>query len=268
MKFNTKILSTDNVLLKNIGSIDPLKVDDYIAAGGYEALKKAVKMDRKEIIDVVSDSGLRGRGGANFPTGRKWLFTYNANADQKYLIINADEGEPGTIKDRILMEGDPHQIIEGMVIAAYAIGATKGFIYIRGEYCDSIKTMNAAIKQATEKGMLGKNILNSGFDFEMSVAMGGGAYICGEETALIDSMEGKRGEPRLKPPYPPVEGLFGKPTIVNNVETIANVPHIIAKGGEWFRSLGASCSPGTKLFMLSGDVNEPGIVETPDRPFF
>ncbi|HPM46412.1 MAG TPA: NADH-quinone oxidoreductase subunit NuoF [bacterium] len=263
MKFNTKILSTDNVLLKNIGSIDPLKIDDYIAAGGYEALKKAVKMDRKEIIDVVSDSGLRGRGGANFPTGRKWLFTYNTQADQKYLVINADEGEPGTIKDRVLMEGDPHQIIEGMVIAAYAIGATKGFIYIRGEYSDSIKTMNAAIKQAEEKGMLGKNILNSGFDFEMSVAMGGGAYVCGEETALIDSMEGKRGEPRLKPPYPPVEGLFGKPTIVNNVETIVNVPHIIAKGGEWFRSLGASCSPGTKLFMLSGDVNEPGIVETP-----
>ncbi len=263
MKYNAKILSTDNVLLKNIGNIDPLKIEEYVTSGGYEALKKTVSMDRKEVIDVVSDSGLRGRGGANFPTGRKWLFTYNAQADQKYIICNADEGEPGTVKDRILMEGDPHQLIEGITIAAYAIGATKGFIYIRGEYRDSINTVNAAIKQAEEKGMLGKNILGSGFDFELSVAMGGGAYICGEETALIDSMEGKRGEPRLKPPYPPVEGLFGKPTIVNNVETLSNVPHIIVKGSEWYRNIGASCSPGTKLFMLCGDVNEPGILETP-----
>lgn len=263
MKYNTKILSTDNVLLKNVGVIDPLKIDEYVAKGGYEALKKALKMDRKEIIDTVSDSGLRGRGGANFPTGRKWMFTYNAKADQKYLIVNADEGEPGTIKDRILMEGDPQQLIEGMIIAAYAIGASKGFIYVRGEYRDSIKTLRKAIAQAEEKGYLGKNILKSDFSFELSVAEGGGAYICGEETALIDSIEGKRGEPRLKPPYPPVEGLFKKPTIVNNVETIANVPHIITKGSEWFRKIGAACSPGTKLFMLSGDVNEPGIVETP-----
>ncbi|HRZ80669.1 MAG TPA: NADP oxidoreductase, partial [bacterium] len=201
MKYNTKILSTDNVLLKNIGVIDPLKIDEYVAKGGYEALKKALKMDRKEIIDTVSDSGLRGRGGANFPTGRKWMFTYNAKADQKYLIINADEGEPGTIKDRILMEGDPQQLIEGMVITAYAIGASKGFIYVRGEYRDSIKTLRKAIAQAEEKGYLGNNILKSGFSFDISVAEGGGAYICGEETALIDSIEGKRGEPRLKPPY-------------------------------------------------------------------
>ena len=263
MKYNAKILSTDNVLLKNVGVIDPLKVDEYVANGGYEALKKVVGMDRKEVIDVVSDSGLRGRGGANFPTGRKWMFTYNAQADQKYIIINADEGEPGTVKDRILMEGDPHQIIEGIVIGAYAIGATKGFIYVRGEYREPINTLRKAIEAAEEKGFLGEKILGTDFNFELSVAEGGGAYVCGEETALIDSIEGKRGEPRLKPPYPPVEGLFGKPTIVNNVETIANVPHIINKGSEWFRNLGPSCSPGTKLFMLSGDVNEPGILETP-----
>jgi len=263
MKYNAKILSTDNVLLKNVGVIDPLKVDEYVAKGGYEGLKKALGMDRKEIIEVVSDSGLRGRGGANFPTGRKWMFTYNADADQKYIIINADEGEPGTVKDRVLMEGDPHQLIEGIVIAAYAIGATKGFIYVRGEYRESINTIRKAIAAAVEKGFLGEKILGTDFSFELSVAEGGGAYVCGEETALIDSIEGKRGEPRLKPPYPPVEGLFGKPTIVNNVETIANVPHIIAKGSEWFRGLGPSCSPGTKLFMLTGDINEPGILETP-----
>ncbi len=262
MNYNAKILSTDNVLLKNIGTINPLNIEDYVKAGGYEGLKKALKMEPKAIIDEVSESGLRGRGGASFPTGKKWLFTYNAKADQKYLICNADEGEPGTVKDRLLLEGDPHQIIEGMTIAAYAIGATKGFIYIRGEYRKSIETVQRAIKQAEEKNLLGKGILGSKFDFTLNVAEGGGAYVCGEETALIESIEGKRGEPRLKPPYPPVVGLWGKPTIVNNVETFANVPHILKNGAAWFKKLGPSCSPGTKVFMLVGDTTEIGVVET------
>lgn len=192
MLYNAKILSKDNYLLKNIGVVDPESIDDYIERGGYEGAKKALGMADKEIIDVVSESGLIGRGGACFPTGRKWEFTYNVkDADQKYIICNADEGEPGTVKDRVLLEGDPHKLIEGMIIAGYAIGATKGFIYIRGEYRRSIDTMNQAIAMATEKGFLGKNIQDSGFDFELRVAEGGGAYVCGEETALIESIEGK-----------------------------------------------------------------------------
>ncbi|MFO7736717.1 MAG: NADH-quinone oxidoreductase subunit NuoF [bacterium] len=262
MDFNTKILSDNNNILSNVGKINPLKIEDYIENGGYKSLEKALNMDQKEVIDTVSDSGLKGRGGAKFPTGRKWMFSYSAKADQKYMICNADEGEPGTVKDRVLMEGDPHKLIEGMAIAAYAIGATKGFIYVRGEYRKSIKTLKTAIKQAEEKNLLGKDILGSGFDLELSIAEGGGAYVCGEETALIESIEGKRGEPRMKPPYPPAEGLFGKPTIVNNVETLYNITSIIDKGADWFSSVGTTCFTGTKVFILSGDVNEPGVLET------
>jgi len=264
MNYNAKILSADkdHVLLKNVGKIDPMSIDAYVKAGGYEGLKKALAMDPKKVIDEVSESGLRGRGGANFPTGRKWTFTAGAKADQKYIICNADEGEPGTVKDRILMEGDPHQMIEGIVIGAYAIGATKGFIYIRGEYRKSIETIEKAIADAEKKNFLGKGILGSKFDFELRVVEGGGAYVCGDETALIESIEGKRGEPRMKPPFPPVVGLWGKPTIVNNVETLANVPHIIKNGAAWFLKKGPAGSPGTKIFMLVGDVNEPGVVET------
>ncbi len=261
MNYNAKILSNDNILLKNIGKIDPLDIKDALQNGAYNSLRKALKLSGKEIIEEVMDSGLKGRGGAGFPTGRKWLFTYNATADQKYLICNADEGEPGTVKDRIFMEGDPHLLIEGMVITAYAIGATKGFVYVRGEYAKSIETLQNAIKEAKENNFLGKNILGSGFDFELEIASGGGAYVCGEETALIESIEGNRGEPRLKPPYPPVEGLFGKPTIVNNVETLCNIPYIIETGAQNYKKIGSPICPGPKIFILSGDVNEPGIVE-------
>lgn len=255
MNYNAKILSTDNVILKNVGVIDPANIEDAIKAGAYEGLKKALKLDAKKIIDEVTESGLSGRGGAFFPAGRKWSFTFAAKADQKYLICNADEGEPGTVKDRILMEGDPHQLIEGMAIAAYAIGATKGFIYIRGEYRKSIETMQNAIDQAEKKNLLG--------NFKLLIAEGGGAYVCGDETALIESIEGKRGEPRMKPPFPPVVGLWGKPTIVNNVETLVNVPHIINKGAAWFKKLGSATFTGTKIFQLVGDVEEPGVVEIP-----
>jgi len=264
MNYHAKILSAekDHVLLKNVGKIDPMSIDAYIKAGGYEGLRKALAMDPQKVIEEVSESGLRGRGGANFPTGRKWTFTANAKADQKYIICNADEGEPGTMKDRILMEGDPHQVIEGIIIGAYAVGATKGFIYIRGEYRKSIETITKAIADAEKKGFIGRGILGSKFDFELYVAEGGGAYICGDETALIESIEGKRGEPRMKPPFPPVVGLYGKPTVVNNVETLANVPHIIKNGSAWFTKKGPAGSPGTKIFMLVGDVNDPGVVET------
>jgi NADH-quinone oxidoreductase subunit F len=261
MNYNAKILSDNNILLKNIGKIDPQNINEALKNGGYNALRKALKLSSKEIIDEVMDSGLKGRGGAGFPTGRKWLFTYNAKSEQKYLICNADEGEPGTVKDRIFMEGDPHLLIEGMIITAYAIGATKSFIYVRGEYSKSIETLQNAIIQAKENNFLGKNILGSGFDFEIEIASGGGAYVCGEETALIESIEGKRGEPRLKPPYPPVEGLFGKPTIVNNVETLCNIPYIIEIGAKNYKKIGSPICPGPKIFILSGDVNEPGIVE-------
>jgi len=263
MKYGAKILSDDNILLKNVGIINPENIEDYIEKDGYTALENALGMDQKAVINEVTDSGLRGRGGAAFPTGRKWEFTYNTEADQKYIICNADEGEPGTVKDRILMEGDPHNIIEGMAIAAYAIGASKGFIYVRGEYRKSIETLKLAIKQAAERNILGDNILDSGFNFTLEVREGAGAYVCGEETALIESIEGKRGEPRLKPPFPPVIGLWGKPTIVNNVETVANISSIIRNGSSWYKNIGDEHAPGTKIFMLVGDVNERGVFEAP-----
>jgi len=215
------------------------------------------------IIEEIKNSGLRGRGGAGFPTGLKWELTFKTPADQKYIVCNADEGEPGTYKDRLIMEGDPHSVIEAMVIAGYAVGATKGYIYIRGEYYGSVENLRKAIKDAYEYGFLGKNILNSNFNFDLSIRLGAGAYVCGEETALLESLEDRAGRPRLKPPYPPQSGLFGKPTVINNVETLANIPPIILKGSEWFKSIGTESSPGTKVFCFAGNLSNRGIVELP-----
>ncbi|MGM0606939.1 MAG: NADH-quinone oxidoreductase subunit NuoF [Candidatus Muiribacteriota bacterium] len=253
------------IVLKNAGVIDPENINEYIANDGYMALGKALEeMSPEEVLELVKDSNLKGRGGAAFPTGVKWGFTHNIkDADQKYVICNADEGEPGTFKDRLIMEGDPHSVIEAMTICGYTIGATKGYIYIRGEYKLSIEKINKAIKDAKELNLLGKNIMGSGFDFDIEVCLGAGAYICGEETALIESIEGKRGEPRLKPPYPGVAGLFGKPTVVNNVETFANLPQIILNGADWFKKTGVEGSAGTKVFTIIGDINEKGIIEVP-----
>ncbi|NLJ72309.1 MAG: NADH-quinone oxidoreductase subunit F [Syntrophomonadaceae bacterium] len=243
------------IVLRNYGKIDPLEINDYIALDGYKALEKAKAMEQALLIADVKKANLRGRGGAGFNCGQKWSFAYQAQADQKYVICNADEGEPGTYKDRLIMENDPHTLIEGMAICAYAIGATKGYIYLRGEYPFLVSTLNAAIEQASKKGFLDK--------FSIEVRSGAGAYVCGEETALIESIEGKRGEPRFKPPYPPAEGLWGKPTIVNNVETFANIPVIVDKGGEWYASIGAPSYPGTKVFTLTGDINNRTFFEVP-----
>lgn len=243
------------IVLRNVGKIDPLKIDDYINAGGYQSLAKARSMSQLDLIEEVKKSGLRGRGGAGFNCGMKWSFSYKIDADQKYVVCNADEGEPGTYKDRIIMENDPQTLLEGMAICGYAIGANKGYIYCRGEYPYVVETLNQAIAQAKEKGVLG------GFDIE--VRMGAGAYVCGEESALIESIEGHRGEPRFKPPFPPVEGLWGKPTIVNNVETFANIPAILEKGADWYKSIGASSYPGTKVLTLTGDIANRTYFEVP-----
>jgi NADH-quinone oxidoreductase subunit F len=243
------------IVLRNYGKIDPLKIEDYIALGGYGALKKARSTEKTALINEVKKSNLRGRGGAGFNCGQKWSFAYVAQADQKYVVCNADEGEPGTYKDRLIMEYDPQTLIEGMAICAYAIGATKGYIYCRGEYPQVVKILRAAIAQAKEKCLLE--------DFDLEVRMGAGAYVCGEETALIESIEGNRGEPRYKPPYPPVEGLWQKPTIVNNVETFAAIPLIVEKGAEWFASIGAPSYPGTKVLTLTGDINNRTFFEVP-----
>jgi NADH:ubiquinone oxidoreductase subunit F (NADH-binding)/NADH:ubiquinone oxidoreductase subunit E len=252
------------VLLNNVGRIDPLSIDDYLARGGYEALKKAVTaMSPEEVIETVKTSGLRGRGGAGFPTGLKWSFTQPLDATSKYVICNADEGEPGTIKDRYLMEGDPHKVLEGLAIAAYAVGAGQGFIYCRGEYYLSQHRLQHAIEQAAARGYLGDNLFGSGFSFAVELRSGFGSYVCGEETALIESLEGKRGFPRLKPPFPGVSGLLGRPTVVNNVETLAAVPAIISRGGEWYCSLGTEDTPGTKIYQIIGHVKTPQIVEAP-----
>ncbi|NMB25700.1 MAG: NADH-quinone oxidoreductase subunit NuoF [Firmicutes bacterium] len=251
------------VVLRNCGLIDPDNIDEYIARHGYEALGKTIGMRPEEVIQEIKDSGLRGRGGAGFPTGLKWDFTNRASGDQKYLICNADEGEPGTFKDRLILEGDPHSVIEGMAIAAYAIGASQGYIYFRGEYKLSIDRLTQAINQARTYGLLGRDIFGSGFDFDIEIRVGAGAYVCGEETALINSMEGKRGEPRYKPPYPASVGLWGKPTCVNNVETLANVPAIILEGADWFRSIGTEACAGTKVFTLTGNINNAGLIEVP-----
>ncbi len=252
------------VVLRNCGRIDPDSIEEYIANGGYEALGKVLtSMTPEQVVATVKASGLRGRGGAGFPTGLKWSFTAPIDADQKYIICNADEGEPGTFKDRLILEGDPHSVIEAMAIAGYAVGADKGIIYIRGEYHLSIERLQRAAARAREMGLLGKDIFGAGFNFDVQIRTGAGAYVCGEETALIESLEGKRGEPRLKPPYPGVAGLWGKPTVVNNVETLANIPPIILKGAEWFRTIGTEKTPGTKVFTMLGDINNQGLIEVP-----
>lgn len=252
------------IALRNCGIIDPENIDEYIAYDGYQALAKALtKMTRNEVIQVVKDSGLRGRGGAGFPTGLKWDFTKKADGDKKYVVCNADEGDPGAFMDRSILEGDPHSILEAMTIAGYAIGSDQGFVYIRAEYPIAVKRLQIAINQAREYGLLGENILNSGFNFDIELRLGAGAFVCGEETALIESIEGKRGMPRNKPPFPANEGLWGKPTLINNVETYANIPVIFQRGVDWFRSIGTEKSPGTKVFALGGKIENTGLVEIP-----
>lgn len=252
------------VVLSNCGLVNPEDINDYLAIDGYQALAKALtKMSPKEVIDLMKDSGLRGRGGAGFSTGMKWSFAAANEADQKYIVCNADEGDPGAFMDRSILEGDPHSILEAMAIGGYAIGATKGFIYVRAEYPVAVNRLEIAIAQAKERGLLGKNILGSGFDFDIEIRLGAGAFVCGEETALIASIEGKRGMSRNKPPFPANKGLWGKPTIINNVETLANVPKIILNGPEWFKSMGTPKSPGTKVFALGGKINNTGLVEIP-----
>ncbi len=252
------------IALRNCGVIDPENIDEYLAMDGYRALEKALtKMTREEVIDEILKSGLRGRGGGGFPTGLKWKFTYNSQADQKYVACNADEGDPGAFMDRSILEGDPHAIIEAMAIAGYAIGASEGYIYVRAEYPIAVKRLNIAIAQAREYGLLGKNIFETGFDFDLFVRLGAGAFVCGEETALMHSIEGGRGEPTTRPPFPAVKGLFGKPTMLNNVETYANVAQIILHGAEWYASMGTEKSKGTKVFALGGKINNTGLVEVP-----
>ena len=249
------------VLLANVDQIDPLSLDAYLDRGGYEGLKKALAMTQAEVVDTVKNSGLRGRGGAGFPTGLKWSFTMPNPTSPKYIVCNADEGEPGTIKDRYIMEGDPHRVLEGMAIAGYAVGATYGYIYVRGEYYLSMYRLNKAIADAEAKGLLGDNIQGTDFSFHIQVQTGGGSYVCGEETALIESIEGKRGNPRVKPPFPGVVGVWNKPTIVNNVESLSCVPGIVVNGSEWYKSKGTPDAAGTKIFQVVGQVKNPGIVE-------
>ncbi len=252
------------IALKNCGVIDPENIDEYIAFDGYKALEKVLfSMSPDDVIETISNSGLRGRGGAGFPTGKKWSFTKMAQGDQKYVVCNADEGDPGAFMDRSILEGDPHCVVEAMMIAGFAIGANKGYIYVRAEYPIAVERFQKAIDQAKEYGILGENIWNSGFSFDLEVRLGAGAFVCGEETALLESIEGKRGQPRLKPPFPANEGLYGKPTLINNVETYANVTRIILNGAEWYSSIGTEKSKGTKVFALGGNVNNTGLVEVP-----
>jgi NADP-reducing hydrogenase subunit HndC len=254
----------NRIVLKNVGLIDPENIDEYIIREGYEALGKALKdLTPEETITEIKNSGLRGRGGAGFPTGLKWQFVSGAKGDKKYVICNADESEPGTFKDRLVLEGDPHAIIEAMMIAAYAVGADEGFVYIRGEYGLAITRMKKAIQQAREYGLLGEEIFGTDFSFNLHIHAGAGAYICGEETALIESIEGNRGEPRPRPPYPTTAGLWGQPTLVNNVETLANIPAIIRNGANWYKSIGTPSSPGTKVYTVLGNVNVTGLIEVP-----
>lgn len=249
-------------VLENIGRINPVNINEYIANNGFLALSKTLREYRPfEICDQIFESGLRGRGGGGFPTGKKWFMAESSTADQKYLICNADEGDPGAFMDRAVIEGDPFKLIEGIAIAAYAIGASKAYVYLRAEYPLAIRNLKIAISKAVEYGLLGTNILNSGFNLEVVIKMGAGAFVCGEETALINSIEGKRGMPKPRPPFPAVNGLFGKPTIINNVETLANVPKIILNGAKWFNSVGTERSKGTKVFALSGNINITGLVE-------
>ncbi len=252
------------VALRNCGVINPENIDEYIAMDGYSALGKCLtEYTPEQVIQVIKDSGLRGRGGAGFPTGLKWSFAAANQADQKYVCCNADEGDPGAFMDRSVLEGDPHAVIEAMAIAGYAIGASQGYIYVRAEYPIAVKRLEIAIDQAREYGLLGKDIFGTGFDFDLGLRLGAGAFVCGEETALMTSIEGKRGEPRCRPPFPAVKGLFGKPTVLNNVETYANIPQIILKGADWFSSMGTEKSKGTKVFALGGKIHNTGLVEVP-----
>ncbi len=251
------------ILLKNQFNPEAYKVESYVAGGGYESLKKAFTMKPDDIIQLVKDSGLRGRGGAGFPTGLKWSFIPKDPTMQKYLACNADEGEPGTFKDRGIINNDPHLLIEGMTIASFAFGASVSYIYIRGEFVFGARRLEAAIAEAYEKGFLGENIMGSGFSHDMYVHCGAGAYICGEETALIDSLEGRRGTPRIKPPFPAIEGLNSKPTVINNVETLSTVPSIIKNGAKWFAGIGPEKCPGPKIYGVSGHVQKPGLYELP-----
>ena len=256
--------SQKRIVLRNCGVIDPDNIEEYIAMDGYAALGKVLtEMTPEDVIKVVSDSGLRGRGGGGFPTGRKWALCAPNKADQKYVVCNADEGDPGAFMDRSILEGDPHCIIEAMTICGYAVGATKGYVYVRAEYPIAVTRLQKAIDDAKEYGLLGKNIFDSGFDFDLEIKLGAGAFVCGEETALMTSIEGNRGEPRPRPPYPAVKGLFGKPTVENNVETFANIPQIILKGADWFCSMGTERSKGTKVFALGGKIQHTGLVEIP-----
>ena len=252
------------IVLKRSGLIDPEDIEEYIIHDGYQALAKALtEMTPPQVIDELSKSGLQGRGGAGFPVGRKWSFVAAVQEEPKYVICNADESEPGTFKDRVILESDPHAIVEAMILSGYAVNAHEGYIYIRGEYALAQARFATAIDQAHQHGLLGKDIFGSGFDFEIHLHSGAGAYICGEETALIESIEGKRGEPRSRPPYPTTNGLFGKPTLVNNVETLANVPPILLYGADWYRQFGTPSSPGTKVYTLLGNVNVTGLIEVP-----
>ena len=252
------------VALRNCGVINPESIEEYIALDGYQALAKCLtELKPTEVIQIIKDSGLRGRGGGGFPTGLKWEFTAKTEADQKYVVCNADEGDPGAFMDRSVLEGDPHCIVEAMTICGYAIGATEGYIYVRAEYPIAVARLEHAIKQAEGQGLLGKNIFGSGFDFKLQIRLGAGAFVCGEETALMTSIEGNRGEPRPRPPYPAVKGLFGKPTTENNVETFANVPQIILHGAASFAAMGTERSKGTKVFALGGNIKNTGLVEIP-----
>ena len=252
------------IALKNCGVINPEEIDEYIAFDGYKALEKVLKeMSPDDVVKTISDSGLRGRGGAGFPTGKKWELTKAVQGEQKYVVCNADEGDPGAFMDRSILEGDPHAVLEAMEIAGYTIGANKGFIYVRAEYPIAVKRLKIAIEQAREYGILGKNIFGTNFNFDIEIRLGAGAFVCGEETALLESIEGKRGQPRVKPPYPANAGLWGKPTLINNVETYANIAQIILKGSEWYSSIGTETSKGTKVFALGGNVNNIGLVEVP-----
>ena len=252
------------IALKNCGVINPEDIDEYIAFDGYRALSRVlIEMSQDEVIETIDKSGLRGRGGAGFPTGKKWKLTKEAKGETKYVVCNADEGDPGAFMDRSILEGDPHSVLEAMEIAGFAIGSNKGYIYVRAEYPIAVQRLKIAIEQAREYGILGKNIFGTNFDFDIEIRLGAGAFVCGEETALLESIEGRRGQPRVKPPYPAQSGLWGCPTLINNVETYANIAQIILKGADWFSSIGTATSKGTKVFALGGNVNNVGLVEVP-----
>ncbi|MDP3058484.1 MAG: SLBB domain-containing protein, partial [bacterium] len=252
------------IALRNTGVINPEVVEEYVARDGYEALARVLtSMSPMQVIDIIKKSGLRGRGGGGFPTGLKWEFTHKAQGTEKFVVCNADEGDPGAFMDRSILEGDPHSIIEAMAIAGYAVGANQGYVYVRAEYPLAVKRLQLAINQAREYGFLGKNIFGSDFGFDLQIRVGAGAFVCGEETALLTSIEGKRGEPRPRPPFPAVKGLWGKPTVLNNVETFANICPIIIHGADWYSRIGTEKSKGTKVFAVAGNINNTGLVEVP-----